>query len=156
MLVKGSFEDYLYIIIGLIWVAFSIYKGVQKKKSLAKTPQQSEEGEVQEKKKSFFDAFLDEIIKEDKAVPNESVEVEAKFSEPVLLEQDKVEKVFSYDDIVEESNVIVESNVYEVKPATDLNLQQELKSHLKSRKEQPRFDLRKAIIYSEILNRRYF
>jgi hypothetical protein len=153
MLVKGSFEDYLYIIIGLVWVAFSIYKGAQKKKSLAKTPQQSEEGEVQKKKKSFFDEFLSEIIKDDEPVPNESIEVEEKFREPVIVEQDKV---FSYDDIVEESNVIVESNVYEVKPTTDLNFQQELKSHLKSKKEQPRFDLRKAIIYSEILNRRYF
>ena len=37
MLSKGSFEDYLYILIGIIWVAFSIYQGKKKKKREGQT-----------------------------------------------------------------------------------------------------------------------
>ncbi len=33
MLVKGSVEDYIYILVGVLWIAFSIYKGIKKKKS---------------------------------------------------------------------------------------------------------------------------
>lgn len=155
MLVKGSFEDYLYILVGIIWVAFSIYKGLQKKKTLAKNPQVNEEDEGQEKKKSFFDQFLNEIIKEE-PVPYESVADEETAKETVIVEQEKTVEVFSYDDAVEESNFKDVTNVYENKPTTDLMHQQELKSRKKSRQVKPRFDLRKAVIYSEILNRRYF
>lgn len=156
MLIKGSFEDYLYILVGLIWVAFSIYKGAKKNKSSTKKPQQVESGEVQEEKKSFFDDFLNQIINDDKQVIYETKEEEPATKEPIFVEKEVEEKVFSNDDVVEESNFIDDKGVYEIEPAKELNLQKELKNHLKDKNEQPKFDLKKAIIYSEILNRRYF
>jgi hypothetical protein len=156
MLIKGSFEDYLYILIGLIWVAFSIYKGAQKKKSLSKSPQKTDPLESQEPKKSFFDDFLNQIITENEQVSYEPVAEEQTFSDYEKTDNLQEEKIFSYDDVVEESNFMEENSVYEVKPATEISSQQELKTHLKGKNKQTRFDLRKAVIYSEILNRRYF
>jgi hypothetical protein len=156
MLVKGSFEDYLYILIGVIWVAFSIYKGAKKKKSLADSPEKTETEKSAESGKSFFDAFLDQIVTENEAIPYEPVEVEEPFAESRLEARENEEKIFSYDDVVEESNFMEENSVYKIEPATEISFQQELKSHLKGKNKQTRFDLRKAVIYSEILNRRYF
>lgn len=156
MLVKGSFEDYLYILLGIIWVAFSIYKGVQKKKSLSKSPENTEPAESQEPKKSFFDDFLNQIITENEPVPYEPVVEEQAFSDTVISDKAEEEKIFSYDDVAEESNFKEENSVYEIEPAAEIGFQQELQSHLKGKNKQSNFDLRKAIIYSEILNRRYF
>jgi len=160
MLIKGSFEDFIYIIIGLIWVAFSIYKGTQKKKSVARRDlnDTSEEVPQEEKKKSFFDEFLNQIVTEEEPPPYEPVTTETSYSEPIVEEQEEEEekKVFSYDDFYEESNYNVENDVYEVKPALEVDVKDELKSQLKGKNDQSRFNLKKAIIYSEILNRRYF
>lgn len=156
MLFKGSFDDYLYILIGIIWVAFSIYKGIQKKKATSNSPQEKQSESQTEPKKSFFDDFLNQIIVEEETTPYKSVTVEEADLEPVFEDKGAEEKIFSYDDVVEESNFAEENSVYEIKPATENFIQQDLKSHLKSKKGQTRFDLRKAVIYSEILNRRYF
>lgn len=160
MLIKGSFEDFLYIIIGLIWVAFSIYKGTQKKKSVARRDAGDKSNEIppEEKKKSFFDEFLNQIVTEEEPLPYEPVTSETSYSEPYSeeKEEEKEEKVFSYDDFVEESNYKEENDVYDFKPAIEADVKDELKSHLKSTNDHSRFDLKKAIIYSEILNRRYF
>lgn len=156
MLIKGSFEDYLYILIGLIWVAFSIYKGVQKKKSLSESPQKAEPADSKEPKKSFFDDFLNQIITENEPVPYEPLVEEQAFSDTAITDKAQEEKIFSYDDVVEESNFKDENSVYEIEPAVEIGFQQELQSHLKGKNKQSKFDLRKAIIYSEILNRRYF
>ena len=156
MLFKGSFDDYLYILIGIIWVAFSIYKGIQKKKTISGSPKESKSENKDESKKSFFDDFLNQIIVEDEKIPYEPVTDEQPKSESFFNKQETEEKVFSYDDVVEESNFAEKNSVYEDKPAAENYFQEELKSHLKSKKKQSRFDLRKAIIYSEIMNRRYF
>jgi len=46
MLSKGSFEDFLYILIGIIWVAFSIYKGSKRKKQTQKQSTKQDQQQV--------------------------------------------------------------------------------------------------------------
>ena len=154
MLFKGSFEDYIYIIIGLVWIVFSIYKGAQKNKARKQTPVSPESEE--KKPASIFDGFLEKLMKEEEEVPYEPVELHPKTDENIQVVHSESEKIFSYDDLVEKSNHLKETDVYEEKAVTKSTLNQELKTHLKQARTKPRFDLRKAVIYSEILNRRYF
>lgn len=156
MLFKGSFEDFIYIIIGLVWIAFSIYKGAQKNKAQKKTNTPSDSDSKEST--SIFDSFLENLMKDEDATTFEPVELQQKKDEKVDIIKPENEKIFSYDDLVEESNYLYETDVYEeqaVKTTTP-TLNQELRTHLKQTKTKPRFDLRKAIIYSEILNRREF
>lgn len=155
MLVKGSFEDLIYILIGVIWIAFSIYKGVQKRKAVSPSPEAPDTEEPPEKKKSVFDSFLSELMKEEEPAPYQPTEVEQQADILETDQEPKEEKLFSYDDVYEESNYLDETTVYKREPLEKPTLDQELKTHL-SKRRKPRFDLRKAVIYSEILNKRYF
>lgn len=152
MLFKGSFEDFIYIIIGLVWIVFSIYKGAQKNKARKKTTTPSDP--ESKKTTSIFDSFLENIMKDEEATNFEPVELQPNKDEEVEIKKVESEKIFSYDDLVEESNYLSKTDVYEEKAVTTTStLNQELRTHLKQAKTKPRFDLRKAIIYSEILNR---
>jgi len=147
MLVKGSFEDFFYILVGLIWVGFSIYKGMQKKKS-----QQSTAKTV--KKKSVLETLMDEFLEKQEPVQTEPIVYE----EPLQAPEEKEEvspEIFSYDDIYEKSNYNEVSEVYAKKTETKSRPKANLKT-LSVKRKKPHFDLKKAVIYSEILNRRYF
>jgi len=156
MLVKGSFEDVFYIIAGLVWVAFSIYKGSQKQK---KAKAGESEGV---KKKSTIEELLGEFlnVKEKSGVysqpADEVIEDELVFDETLTDEKQSVtqrQKVFSYDDKFEEGNFSEENRVYI--PETEDKKKTAVGKSRKSyrRKKKPGFNVRKAIIYSEILNR---
>jgi hypothetical protein len=142
------------------------FKGSQKKKARQASAPDTYEQDINEteetsKKKSVFDTFLEEITKEDEPVPYAPVEVNAptdKKEEPKTARyRDYAEsKPFSYDDFYEESNYKEHSDVYhQERAATQPTIQAEKTTYLQKRRR-PRIDLRKAVIYSEILNRRYF
>jgi hypothetical protein len=165
MFVKGSVEDFIYILIGIIWIAFSIYKGFkgsQKKKAepvpyddqYEKEPASPPE---EQERKSVFDSFLEEIMNEEKPAPYKPAEIVQEKEKTTARNGDFVEREpFSYDDFYEESNYMEPSGVYNDKgTATKPTKQVELITHLQRRRK-PRIDLKKAVIYSEILNRRYF
>ncbi len=153
MLVKGSFEDYLYILIGVVWVAVSIYKGAQKRKKAASAPSSSEP----EQKKSFIDAFLEEFEEKQTPIYEEPKpdDFEELSTRPIQAEAENIDEnyVFSYDDQYEESNVNEYDDVYKKEPETIIRTQ-ELSKPVKRRKKR-RLDLRRAVIYSELLRRPY-
>ncbi len=144
MLIKGSFEDFLYILVGLIWLAFSVYKGVKKKK-----PQPSSK-EESSKRKSALETMMEQFMVEEP----ETIVYETPSPDPVP-QTDTDEKIFSYDDIYEESNQLETSAVYDRRPEPEKKVVTKPESTRKKKKIR-RFDVRKAVIYSEILNRRYF
>lgn len=147
MLIKGSFEDYFYILVGLIWVAFSIYKGMQKKKSKQTTGEEV-------KKKSVLETLMDEFLEKEQQIQPEPIIYQAP-TDDELIEEKAADEPFSYDDIYEKSNYNEADDVYTKKPVVKNKLKANLNLPGKTRKR-TRFDLRKAVIYSEILNRRYF
>jgi len=149
MIAKGSFEDFLYIFIGLIWIGFSIYKAQQKKKAAAQG-----QGNVK-KEKSFFDNLMSEFINEEPSSPSHSSINEPLSAEKYERRDAQPNKVFSYDDVYEGSNAMPEYDVYEKKPARQPELKEEIITKKQKQKRKPRIDLRKAVIYSEILNRKY-
>jgi len=149
VLVKGSFEDIIYVVIGVLWIAYSIYKGT--KKGRAKSRKEQTPTDPEEKKKSVFDTFLDDILAKEEPV------LYTPPAEDTITAEEKVEeKVFSYDDDYEESNHQERFNVIKDKPESDIKIETEPTIVPSRKRKKPRIDLRKAVIYSEILNRRYF
>ncbi|MFA5417015.1 MAG: hypothetical protein WC341_01015 [Bacteroidales bacterium] len=152
MVVFASLGDYLYIIIGILWLVFSVYNS-QKKKSRRVDDTQKSKG------KSFLDTLIDEFNVEPTIEPvpytpyatsNKVSDVEPESEKPVI---------FSYDDEVEESNETATSVVYrkrEFGARGSLTAVEDKIIDIQPHRNKPGFDLRKAVIYSEILNRRYF
>ncbi|NOX85297.1 MAG: hypothetical protein GXO86_04935 [Chlorobi bacterium] len=156
MLYKGSYEDYIYILIGIIWIAYSIYKGVNKNKAAR---QKSAEGKpAKPKSKSFLETFLDEMTKQD-TEPMEYIPPEKEIvTEPEVKTEKQEEEIFSYDNNYEKSNFDEASAVYEpekMMSAKDTNMLKH-SGKTKKTKTKGKIDMRKAVIYSEILNPRYF
>lgn len=149
MFSKGSFEDFLYIIIGLVWIGFSIYKAQQKKKAA------TQRGGNVKKEKSFFDNLMSEFINEEPSNLYQTPPNEAPPVKNTERRETRADKIFSYDDMYEESNDMSEISVFEKKPAKQAEFAEEIKAKQRVKKRKPRIDLRKAVIYSEILNRKY-
>lgn len=151
MLFKGSFEDFFYILIGIVWIAFSIYQGQKKRK------QKLSDAPATEKKKSFFETLLDEVTDKDQAY-EEIYDSEVESSPEIIKQEESVyeENKFSYDDYYEERNYNeAEDVILKNEPLTQPTFNQKLKPNLR-RSRKSRFDLKKAVIYSEILKPKYF
>jgi hypothetical protein len=150
MLSKGSFEDYLYILIGLVWVVFSIYKGSKNKKRSALQTNKKKTG------KGLLETLFDEFTREEH--PQEKIPAVADdlVSEPPAsavipsIEQ----KVFSYDDLIEKSTYSEIENT-ETTAISQIELEKEPVLPVKQIVRR-RFNFKKAIIYSEILQPKYF
>ena len=154
MIVKGSFEDIIYIVIGVAWIAYSIYKGTKKSKEGA--AKRKSNSKPQEKKKSVFETFFDKILVEEKPVPYEPVDDDVEIDDGGVSEKTVEKKVFSYDDYYEESNLQRVDSINEKSAASQSQRKRDLKDTPSKKRKKPRIDLRKAVVYSEILNRRYF
>ena len=166
MVVLASFEDFLYIILGLAWVIYSAYNA--KKKQKAKNNPASAG-----KNKSFLDSIISEI-----GLPTEQPKpVDAKLEqddeyhfdedEPEIMPTHESQKLFSYDDEYEESNYTPPFNVVETETvvvstkvgSTNVEIAKELKEDvytIKKKKSRKRIDLRRAVIYSVILKKVHF
>ena len=151
MLLKGSFEDFFYILIGIVWIAFSIYQGQKKKK------QKSSAIISPSKTTIFFETLLDEVT--DKNQVNEEIYNSESESRPEIIKQEEriyEENKFSYDDYYEERNYEeAEDVLIKKEPLAKSEFDHSSRTSLnKTRKL--RFDLKKAVIYSEILKPKYF
>jgi len=150
-------EDFIYVIILVAWVAFAIYRQSQKKKAAKKphpTPSQANSpGEP------TFKSLEDILFGKETTVPEpaESQEIlepemslEMDYEEPLSLEEtymrrlnEEAEKQEVQDQQVAEK--IVEKEVLKEEEDTSLQKSNPLDD----------FDLRKAVIFSEILRRPY-
>ena len=150
MIAKGSFEDFLYIFIGLIWIGFSIYKAQQKKKSVSQSKSSPK------KEKSFFENLFNEFINEEAENPYVTRTKEQTFANIGKAKDIQEKKVFSYDDYHEQSNAFDDYDVIEKKTTVNTDSAKEIKTFKQKPKRNSRIDLRKAVVYSEILNRKYY
>jgi len=158
MLVESSFGDYIYILIGLLWVGFSIYKGAQKNKKSQQTESENN------RTPNAIDDLLGEFLgyKQDEAVytseKSDSEPTTDMFSEERKFTPETknvASNIFSYDDeYEEEGNFFEEKKVYTTEEDNKLE-----KSVIKNEKKplrrlkKPRINIKKAVIYSAILNR---
>jgi len=149
MIVSASFNDYLYILFGVAWLIFSVYKG-QKKKNAAASDQPKKPN------KSFLDSLIEEINPESAAqsAPYSPIDPYS----PVEVEEYE-QKIFSYDDAVELSNETETSVVYNEKEVELNSTTKEIENKNTDNQNvryKSGFSLRNAVIYSEILKPRYF
>lgn len=151
MIVSASFNDYLYILLGIVWLAFSVYKGQKKKGANAQKPQQKAG-------KSFLDSLLEEFVPDSQPTPVPYVSND-ETSTAVESDEKYVSEIFSYDDAVEESNETETSVVYRekgVEKTKKENVESSKVTDIQKDRFRKSFNLRNAVINSEILNPRYF
>jgi len=155
MTTLASFEDIIYVIIGILWIAFSFYNA-KKKKDAKKA------SDPTIKHKSVLDSILGEIGYNNEPADSALYKKETNQAEvePATLQMEESSEVFSYDDDYEESNFKSPIDVIEKESFTpNIN---KAKDHSKNIKKNPnkrikkKIDLRKAIIYSEIIKKVYF
>lgn len=161
MVIYASYEDYLYIIVGIVWIIFSYYNAQKKKKAKeANKP-------VENQKPSFLENLIDELgINTEETTPaysdqyyeeDDLIEKPSRSTTPTEKTQNDSAKVFSYDDYYEESNYPQQTDVNVNKRSQiDYNKTTTITETKKPTKRVKKVDLRKAIIYSEILKKKYF
>jgi len=161
MAVYASFEDFIYIVLGLAWVIYSAYNAKKKQKAKNKPTSTSE-------KKSILDSLINEIgLNDEKEEANiSSSPKDVHYNEddinPEIIPSDEPQRLFSYDDEYEENNFstpvyIIENEPIITSDKVDTNhITSKNESLVKKKTTKKRIDLRKAVIYSEILKKVYF
>ena len=161
MVVHASFEDFIYIILGLAWVIYSAYNAKKKQKA-KNNPTPSSQN------KSFLESVISEIgFPEEKPEPiPRSLSNDAYYNEddidPEINPSIESTEIFSYDDESEESNfnssndIIENEQVIKSNKITSDYVIPKKDSNVNKKNTKKRIDLRKAVIYSEILKKVYF
>jgi hypothetical protein len=151
MIVSASFNDYLYILVGIVWLIFSVYKSQKKKADNA-------QGSQQKPQKSFLESLIDEFNPETKVAPIPYDQNDEPFDSSEN-KQEYVTEIFSYDDAVEESNETETSVVYRQKEVEKAKTDTVKDSKVIDNQKNSRgraFSLKNAVINAEILNPKYF
>jgi hypothetical protein len=156
--IYASFEDAIYIILGLVWVIYSFYNA--KKKQKAKNNPSSTND------KSFLESLINKMGgATENQEPSANSSNKTNYVDNVVEEEDYAEQeeaIFSYDDIYEKSNYSPPYEVVENEPAVITSTTSSKKNLTKpapipkKKNSKKRIDLRKAVIYSEILKKVYF
>lgn len=143
-------EDFIYILIGVIWLVFSVIKGTQKRKT---QDQNQQAGSTQQRKERSFDDILTEILGEESEPQTVFQEVSEQESTIEITETEVGGAYQSLEDlylIEHKEQLKKEGNSKDnsVKRAIEPETIKKIKDH------QP-FDLHRAIIYQAILERPY-
>lgn len=147
-------EDYIYILLGIVWILYSAYRASKKKKARNPSPQKREF--TAEKKNEVEDVFKKVLLGETE--PYEPAYERDYFEEPEPAFENEKEPVvnktkFKLDSVPKEEGVSifedsVEEKYDEITTGEDAQESENLRDYLN-------FDLKKAVIFSEILNRPY-
>ncbi|MBU2557154.1 MAG: hypothetical protein KJ578_05165 [Bacteroidetes bacterium] len=140
-------EDLIYILIGVIWLVFSVIKGTQKKNP----PSINDAEEHDESDHRGFEDIMAEILgKQNPREEKPNIEEYKSEQEP---EEEQVGMAYqSLEDLyMKERLKNREANLGLDEPEKEI-LEPET---IKRNKPRPQFDLRKAIIYQTILERPY-
>lgn len=160
-------ENLIYVLLGIAWVAYSLYsarqKAIQKQQSAGLPPREPSQSSPLPipggSGKSIFDEILRELSGEPKPVPQP---VPQPVVQPVVpVKQTKPKNVSemnrSYDD--HSGYKFITSPSFD-SSHTDLgnkwNTQEHSEDSVNEKPLSNKFDLRQAVIYSELLNRKYF
>jgi ribosome-binding protein aMBF1 (putative translation factor) len=142
-------EEFLPIIIGIIWLVYTIYSKGKKKEAKRHHPGRSEQAKAP--------SILEQLFTDSEVLKPQSYET---YDEPV-----ESQLVDEYDEVVnepeQESGPLLRTELsdfmQEGQPAITAsgNYMMEEKTDMENQIEKLDFDLRKAIIFSEILNAPY-
>lgn len=162
-------DDFLYIIIGVIWVAFSLYNNKQKqdRKKAAREAQGNipRQAEPPPKRSFLEEILMGEMRPEPVPVEPDEDDYEPVFKPtPVMTSSEKFKtEAQSLETITEEVPANYFEHQYSTRKDEAGNIT-EMKAESKTEHENEEsgigiageFDLKTAVIYTEILNPRYF
>jgi hypothetical protein len=150
-------EDLIYILGGIAWVAYSIYNARQKKKlkeERERTVHQAEPAYEPEPATSPTRSIFEEILKET-GFEDTDDEIE-EYVQPVPAAIPANPQYFTYEDTEMEIKAAEEHYKKEVPAFMEHMIAENLPYHeMKEKTHSNIFDLRKAVIYSAILERPY-
>ncbi len=150
-------EEFIYIIIGVIWLAATVYKASQKKKAGPKKP--AVPGPDGEKKVSATRSLLEQLLEgQELRIPDpEVVELEPEYDEPMVAEVEERKRQntiqagytgYGYKSLESVSGEGVSS-------LGKITFEDIMQQHETKVRKPVKIDLRKAIIYQAILERPY-
>ena len=152
-------EDYIYILLGLVWIIYAAYRSNQKKKKARETPVTPEPLPVVTETDTEFSSMLDEFF--GTKTPQEEAPVFAQ-TEPDYRNVEEqhgfynknIKTEYKLDSIPDEEGV----SVFDENDLADFFGQSSISEDYEDSfvHKTLDFDLRKAIIFSEILNRPNF
>lgn len=159
-------DDLIYLLLFVAWIVFAIYRNNQKKKLREQQKAKSTSGEPEDMQKESPGTLLEEILLGEQVTryeeePAYEVEDTSRITGEKTIYEDK-RTPMDFDD---EYNLRGITSIEESDLNTGKERSEEGKIPLEKiqimdfdekEKEPFEFDLRKAVIYSEILNRRYF
>lgn len=152
-------EDYIYILLGIVWVVYSLYRANQKKKKARENVvEEAPVQEIIEPETSFsaiFDEFFDKkTLQEDDPIFNQPEPISGNDGSQYGFFDKNIKTDYKLDSIpVEEGERMFNKNAID-----DFFVNHSISEDYEEIEdgESLDFDLRKAIIYSEILNRPNF
>ena len=150
-------EDYIYILIGVIWLAASIYKATQKSKQKAQQKKPASSTEHENTPRTETRSFMEELLGgQDVRIPEPAV-VETEYTEPLYEEAEVNKPTGSFQSEYTKMGLKgLESLSGEgVTSLGRITFQDTMKEHTKKSSGPVKIDLRKAIIYSAILESPY-
>ncbi|MDT8393362.1 MAG: hypothetical protein RQ761_05935 [Bacteroidales bacterium] len=150
-------EDYIYILIGVIWLAATVYRASQKNKKQAASPKPDDQQSRPQKGMSEAKSLLEELLGgQDVRIPEpEEQEITYSEPEPALTEKKQPTPGFASEytqlgvkgiKALKEEGMLSKDRIL----FTD-----EMKLYRQKKAGQNKINLRKAIIYSTILESPY-
>jgi len=147
MLVYCDTGDWFYVLLGIAWIVYSIYKGSAKKKDQEQTKPSPK------KKASFLEGLIDDFVDE-RPEGDEEVIYKDPFEEVPVITEDEV--VSAHDPVQDKKGKLDYPDREGIRVTKDVSGSvSEIQVKPKKHRKISRVNLKKAIIYSEILRRPY-
>lgn len=150
-------EDYIYILLGVLWLGASIYRASQKKKEKGKAKTPATATPKPETRGSQARTLLEEILGGQEVSIPEPLVQEVEYEEPIMLEVEDLGSSKSFQkEYAEYSFGELESVSGEgIRSIDRIDFKDQMPLQENNPSKALTIDLRKAIIYKAILERPY-
>ncbi len=155
MVYQGSFQDILFVLAGLAWIAYSAYRSSKKKERSSSAPSTAKTNQ----KSSLFEELLEQYTQGADEPPVEDFNFDkvAEVATKPRQTESSIEMVesFTEDDIYEVAESKHELEAESALNETQIQSRANGAYNIKKQLVNKTFNLKKAFIYAEILNRKY-
>ena len=153
-------DDLIYILLGIVWIIYAAYRASQKqkKKGSAMKPSEPSSPAVPDERTRPLDTIFREILGEGESLEQVSFPEYESYDEIVMKELEKEKQLFGKPKTILETIPTEEGiSAFDSKHDEDIgSLMTADEDHAyPADRGENLFDLRKAVIYAEILNRPY-
>jgi len=152
-------EEYIYIILGVLWLAATIFRASKKKGAQGSQQKATPAANQQEKPVSSVKSLLEQLLEGQQlsAPEPEVIELEEEYAEPMVAEIAKRKREESYKtEYTGYGYKSLESVSGEgISSLGDITFVDQMKQYENKARGPVKIDLRKAIIYKAILERPY-